>query len=130
MAEYLPVFKPGQAITLKASAAVTAGQLVAVTGAGTVGPAGANAANWVGVAGFDAAINDNVTIYAAGVHSVTASGTVTAGDVVTPGAAGTVATLAAVTTPTPADVTNTRAVVGVALTTATSGNKVRVVFTR
>ena len=131
MGEYLPLFKPGQAITLKASAPITARQLVAITGPGTVGPAGANALNWVGVAGFDAATNDNVTIYASGpVHELIASGTVTAGDVVAPAAAGAVATLAAVTTPTPADVTNTRAIVGVAINTATNGNKVRIIATR
>lgn len=128
MAEYLPVFLPGQAITLKASAATTAGQLVAVTGVGTIGPAGANALNWVGAASNDAAVNDNVTIYGSGpVHSLVASGTVTAGDVVVAAAAGAVSTLAVVTTPTAADVTNTRAIVGVALTTATNGNKVRVI---
>lgn len=130
MAEYLPVFKPGQAITLKASAAITGGQLVAVTGVGTVGPAGANALNWIGVAGFDAGINEQVTVFASGVQSVVTSGTVTAGDVVVPAAAGAVATLAVVTTPTAADVTGTRAIVGVAISTATTGNKVRVAFTR
>lgn len=128
--EYLPVFKPGQAITLKASATVVGGQIVAVTGVGTVGPAGANALNWVGVASNDAATNDNVTIYTDGVQSVTASGTVTAGDLVVCAAAGAVSTLAAVTTPTAGDVTGTRGLVGVALTTATNGNKVRVKFTR
>lgn len=128
--EYLPVFKPGQAITLKASAAVTGGQVVAVTGVGTVGPAGANAANWVGVASNDAAINENVTIYGGGVQSVTTSGTVTAGDIVVCAAAGAVSTLAAVTTPTAADVTNTRGIVGIALSTATTGLKVRVKFDR
>jgi hypothetical protein len=130
MAEYLPVFKPGQAITLKASATITGGQLLVVTGAGTVGPAGANAVNWIGVASNDAATNDNVTVYADGVQSVTTSGTVNAGDLVVSAAAGTVSTLAAVTTPTAADVTNSRAIVGVALTTATTGLKVRVKFAR
>lgn len=128
--EYLPVFKPGQAITLKASAAIAGGQIVAVTGVGTVGPAGANAVNWIGVASNDAEINDNVTIYADGVQSVTTSGTVTAGDVVVCAADGAVSTLAAVTTPTAADVTNTRGIVGVAISTATTGLKVRVKFDR
>ena len=45
MAEYLPLYKPGQALTLKASAAITGGQLLAVSGSGTVAPAGAAAAN-------------------------------------------------------------------------------------
>lgn len=128
--EYVPVFKPGQAITLKASAPITGGQIVVVTGVGTVGPADANAVNWIGVASNDAATNDNVTIYADGVQSVTTSGTVTAGDLVVCAAAGAVSTLAAVTTPTAADVTNTRGIVGVALSTATTGLKVRVKFDR
>jgi hypothetical protein len=130
MAEYLPIYKPGQALTLKASAAIVGGQLVAVSGSGTVAPAGAAAANWVGVAAFDAAINDNVTIHCDGVQSVTASGTVTAGDQVISAAAGAVSTAAAVTTPTAADVNTTRQLVGVALTTAATGNKVRIKFTR
>lgn len=117
--EYLPILKPGQAVTLKASAAITAGQVVAVSGVNTVAPATAKNAAVVGVAGFDAAQNDNVTIYSGGVQSVLASGAVTAGDVVVSGAAGTVAKLAAVTTPTAADVTDTRAIVGVALSTGT-----------
>jgi hypothetical protein len=129
MAEYLPIYKPGQALTLKASATITAGQVVAVSGVGTVAPAGANAGNVVGVAAFDAVTNDNVTVYAGGVQNVLASGTVTAGDIVVAGAAGTVATLAAVTTPTAADVTNTRAILGVALTTGTDV-AVRVQFDR
>lgn len=128
--EYLPVFKPGQAVTLKASAAITGGQVVAVSGSGTVAPAAAGAAAWTGVAAFDAAVNDNVTVYSGGVQSCTAAGAVTAGDLVVTGAAGRVATLAAVTTPTAADVTSTRAIVGLALTTAADGGKVRVQFDR
>lgn len=117
MPEYLPVFKPGQAITLKASATITGGQLVEVTGAGTVGPAGAASTKVVGVAAFDAATNDNVTIYSGGVQHATTAGTVTAGDVVQAGAAGTVAS-------------GTTAPIGIALTTATTGLDVRVQFTR
>lgn len=121
MAEYLPVFKPGQSVTYKASATIVGGQVVAITGVGTVGPAGATSAAWIGVASNDAATNDNVTVYVGGVQSVTASGTVTAGDAVATGAAGTVATAA---TPTSAQF------VGIATTTATTGNKVRVAFVR
>jgi hypothetical protein len=79
MAEYIPIFKPGQAITLKASASITGKQVVAVSGSGTVAPAGAASTAFVGVAGFDAATNDNVTIYAGGVQECTASGAITAG---------------------------------------------------
>lgn len=121
MAEYLPIYKPGQALTLKASATITAGQLVEVTGVGTVGPAGADSVKWVGVAAFDGATNDNVTIYAGGVQAPVASGTVTAGDVVVCAADGEV-----ITDATPA---TSMTVVGVALSTATDA-AVRVAFVR
>jgi hypothetical protein len=121
MAEYLPVRKPGNAPTFKASATITGGQVVAITGVGTVGPAGAASAAWIGVASQDAAVNDNVTVYNGGSQLVTASGTVTAGDAVTTAAGGQVVTAA---TPT------AQAFVGIAETTATTGNKVRVTFVR
>jgi hypothetical protein len=121
MAEYLPIYRPGQALTLKASAGITGGQLVAVSGAGTVATAGAAAANWVGVAAFDASTNDNVTIHCGGVQSLTASGSIAAGDSLVSAASGQVATGAAATP---------SAFVGVALTAATNGNKVRVKFSR
>lgn len=130
MAEYLPVKIPGQALVSTASATITAGQLVAVSGVSTVAAAGANAVNWLGVAAFDAVSTDLVTVYCGGVQELVTTGTVTAGDLVVAAAAGTVSTLATVTTPTPADVTNTRAIVGVALTTATTGLKVQVKFAR
>lgn len=121
MAEYLPVYKPGQAITLKASAAVTAGQVVEITGVNTCGPAAADSIVWLGVAAFDAAINENVTIYSGGVQAPIASGTVTAEDLVVCAADGEVITDAS-----PA---SAPALVGVALTTATDA-AVRVVFVR
>lgn len=121
MAEYIPVFKPGKAPTLKASAAITGGQVVAISGPGTVAPAGASSAAWIGVAAFDAAVNDNVTVYNGGIQLVTASGAVTAGDAVATAATGQVATSA---TPTVAQF------VGIALTTAVNGAKVRVAFAR
>ena len=130
MAEYLPVKTPGEALPLTASATITGGQLVAVSGVSTVAPAGANASGWIGVAAFDAATGDLVTVLNGGVQELVTTGTVTAGDLVVAGAAGTVSTLAVVTTPTAADVTNTRAVVGVALTTATTGLKVQVKLDR
>lgn len=121
MAEHLPIHKPGQAITLKASATVTGKQIVAVSGSGTVAPAGAASTAYVGVAGFDAATNDNVTIFAGGVQEVTASGAITAGSPVVCGANGTVASSA---TP-PAGQQ-----VGIALTTAADGAVVRIQFRR
>jgi hypothetical protein len=121
MAEYLPIYKPGQALTLKASGAITGGQLVAISGSGTVATAGAAAATWIGVAAFDAAINDNVTIHSSGVQNLTASGAITAGDSLVTAATGQVATGAAATP---------SAFVGVALTTAANGAKVRVKLAR
>ena len=129
MAEWLPKFKPGDTWTSTASATITAGQLLVVSGVNTVGPAGANAVNHVGVAMSDAASGAIVTVAMPQIATLTASGAITAGDLVVPAAAGAVSTLAAVSTPTAPDVTNTRAIVGVALTTAV-GNLVTVFFVR
>jgi hypothetical protein len=80
MADYVPRFKPGQAITSQASAAITGGRLVAVSGSGTVATAGADSALVVGVAAFDvAASGDKVTLYNGGVQKLVASGAITAG---------------------------------------------------
>jgi hypothetical protein len=121
MAEYLPIYKPGQALTLKASAGDHRRSARGRLRSGTVATAGAASANWVGRRAFDASTNDNVTIHCGGVQSLTASGSIAAGDSLVSAASGQVATGAAAT---PA------AFVGVALTTATNGNKVRVKFAR
>lgn len=120
MADYLPHTKPGLAVTRKASAPIVGGQIVAITGSGTVGPAGAGSTSWIGVAAFDAATNDNVTIYRGGEGYITASGAVAAGDSLATAANGQVAT----GTPTGS------AFVGVASTSAASGAKVLVSFVR
>lgn len=130
MAEYLPIRTPGDALVSAASATITGGLLVAVSGNGTVATAGANAQNWIGVAAFDALTGESVTVYASGVQELTASGAITAGDLVVAAALGKVSTLAAVTTPTAGDVNGSRAIVGVALTTAADAAKVRVKFER
>lgn len=121
MAEYLPLFTPGKAFTLKASAAITGRQLLAITGAGTVGPAGAASAAWIGVASNDTAANDSVTVFAEGVQEVVASGAIAAGDAVIAGAAGTVATNASPTA---------QNLVGIALNSAANAALVRVKFAR
>jgi hypothetical protein len=130
MAEYAPLHKPGQAFTRSASATITGGQLVMVSGSGTVAPATAGVSTWLGVAAFDAASGADVSVFCDGVHRLTASGTVTAGDLVVSAASGQVATAAAVTTPTAGDVTTTRGIVGLAMTTATNGNVVEIKFAR
>lgn len=123
MAEYLPLHKPGQAITRSASASITAGQLVSVSGSGTVAPSGAGDVPWLGVAAFDAASGANVTVFAGGTQRIVAgTGGVTAGQLVHAGASGTVVTH-----------TNGTAdyeIVGLALTTATATNLVEVQMAR
>lgn len=133
MSDYVPIYVPSKVVTLTASAAVTGGQLLSVSGSGTVAPAtfATNAPVVVGVAANDTVSGGRVTVYARGiVHESIAQGTVTAGDLVTAPLTGATAgaqvqTLAAVTTPTAADVINSRSVAGVALTTASNPAKVR-----
>jgi hypothetical protein len=122
MSGYVPKFE-GLAVTRKASADITGGQMVAVTGAGTVGPAGAAADNWVGVAAFDAKSGESVTVHSGGVQRPIASAAISAGDLVVTAASGKVATAGE----TPAAGT----LVGVAATAATAdGDAVEVHFNR
>lgn len=131
MADYLPLFKPGQDITSTTSAAVTGGQLLAVSGSGTVAPTAGATAAWVGVAAYDAASGARVAIHKGGVQRLTATGAIAAGDQVVSAANGTVATVPAVAaTVGSADVTNTRQIVGIALTSAAAGAAVDVDFLR
>lgn len=99
-----------------ASATVTGGQLLAVTGSGTVGPAAANSVAVVGIALADAASAAAVRMFVPnGVWTSVTPGGVTAGAKLVTGAAGTVETIAANTF---------EKIVGTALTTATAGNPV------
>jgi hypothetical protein len=133
MPDYTPVYVPGKVWTATASAAITGGQLLTVTGNGTVGPVavGATAQIMVGVAAEDTPSGGRVTVWGRGIiHESVADTSITAGQLLTTpitGAAGSaqVSALAAVTTPTAADVTNTRGIIGVALTTAANPAKVR-----
>ncbi len=109
MADYLPKFKPGTAVTFTVSADVTGGRLVVLTGPRAVGPAGADSAAVIGVAGYDAVAGDSVTVFPrpTGVHPLTASGAITAGAKVISAAAGKIATIGAGANP-----------IGIALETA------------
>lgn len=84
MADYTPRFKPGEAITQTASAAITGGRLVAVSGNGTVATAAADSNKVVGVAANDVAASGDkflaYTLRGGGVHKLVASGAITAGD--------------------------------------------------
>lgn len=117
MPDYTPVHNPGHELTFTASAAITGGQAVEVTGALLVGPAGAASAKFVGVAAFDAAAGQRVTVFVHSfVHETNASGAITAGDALSTAVGGLVATQAS---PTAANF------VGLAITTAAAGAPVR-----
>ena len=91
MSDYLPKYDAGKPFPATASAAIIGGRVLVVSGAGTVAHAGADAvpATLVGVAGFDAALGERVTVYPlkGAVHKLTAGGAIAAG--------ATIATLAA-----------------------------------
>jgi hypothetical protein len=115
MAEYLPLHLPGRAVTRSASAAIVAGNLVSVSGSGTVAPSAAGDTSWFGTAGFDAASGATVTVFCGGTQRLVAgTGGVTAGSLVQAGATGTVVNHV--------NGTNDSNIVGLALTTATAGN--------
>lgn len=96
MGAYEPKFLYSDAVTATFSATTTGGQVLAVTGNGTVGPAGADSNAVVGVAAHDVASTDRGTYFPRGkVHVSTAAGAITAGDRINSAAAGTVKTAAA-----------------------------------
>ena len=106
MGDYLPKFQPATAVTFTASAAVTGGQAVEITGVRTVGPAAAASTKYAGVAGHSAAIGEKVTVHLPGcVQRIISAGAINAGDRVQCAANGTVAA-------------GTTAPIGTALTTA------------
>jgi len=115
MADYVPIRKPGSDVPILTSVAVTGGQLVFISGSNTIAPTTAATSAWFGVAAFDAAIGELVTVHRGGVHELAASGAIAAGANVVAAAAGAVATVGAGT----AD-----QVVGVALSAAASGKVV------
>lgn len=119
MTSQVHLFTPGASVTFTAAVDVTGGQLLAVTGNRAVSPTTAKTAAWIGTAAFDTKAGDKVTVLPGGVQRILASGAIVAGGQVVAAAAGKVSALAAVTTPTPADVTDSRAVVGIALTGGT-----------
>lgn len=120
MADYTPVQTVNQLPwTSTASASITGGQLVEVTGSGSVGPAAADSQRVVGVAAHDAANGSRLTVHplAGLVHELVAgSGGITAGQAVKVGtAAGEVLPLS-----------GSAMRVGTAITSAAAGAKVQV----
>jgi predicted RecA/RadA family phage recombinase len=122
MADYVPAKTPGQEFTMTASAAITGGQLVRVSGSNTVAPTSAASADWLGVAAADVASGALVTVFTGGVQRLTASGSISAGANVEGAASGQVASHTNGT----ADAN----IVGLALTAATNGNPVLVQLLR
>ncbi len=114
MSDYLPKFAAAAPFTLPVSAAVTGGRVLAVSGAGTVAHAAADSAVVAGVAAFDTATGERVTVFPrGGIHRLTASGAIAAGARVATDAAGKIQTLGA----------NVNAI-GTALTAAAKANDV------
>jgi hypothetical protein len=129
--DYTPPYPRGRELTATCSGAVLGGDLLVVSGSGTVAtwvPNATPTTKAIGVAGTDTPANGRVMVWGFGpVHESVADGTVTAGDqLVAASTAGRqVKTAPAVTTPTAGDVTTTRSILGVALITASDNTKVR-----
>jgi hypothetical protein len=116
MPDYTPVNEPDR-ISLTASAAITGGQLLSVSGVNTVAPA-ASAGCVIGVAAYDAASGTRVTVLERDmVHQTTTTNGVTAGDVLIAGTGGVVETASTSA--------SAAAVIGVALNTAAALAKAR-----
>lgn len=79
MAEYAPHTFPADRLPKTASADITAGQVVVVSGANTVAPIAAPNEAWLGVAAHDALNGKPVVVYTAGEFQVPASGAIAAG---------------------------------------------------
>ncbi len=108
MGAYEPKFLYTDVVTGTASATITGGQVLVVSGNGTVGPAGADSNAVIGVAAHDAVNGGRLSYFPRGkVHVTTAAGGITAAARVNSAAAGTVASATAAV-----------ANIGVALTTA------------
>jgi hypothetical protein len=97
MAEYIPLFDDGDEITRTASAAITGGQALVVSGDDTVAPSSAASAAFLGIAAFDAASGADVTVHIGKVHLLTSTGAINAGDPVTCAAAGAIAAFSGTT---------------------------------
>lgn len=123
MADYIPVFKPGEDLTMTAGGAIVGGRLVVLSAANTVVEASAASDKWLGVATMDAASGTKVGVTSGGVQEVTVNAAVAVGDVLIPAASGRVTPIAAGT--------NYAQVVGIALTAqGTAGQTCRVRFVR
>jgi predicted RecA/RadA family phage recombinase len=115
--------KPGDLITytVETGQSVTGGQMVALTGDREVRPAPADSLVSCGVALYDGAAGDKISVASEGVYPLTASGAITQGQRVKTGAAGVVVGIAADGDP--------RLIVGYALEDIADGASGRVKLT-
>ena len=113
--------------TMTASAAVTAGRLVEISGNRTVAHAAAASIKVYGVALQDydgvPATGAKIAVARDGVWYLTATGAIAAGDQVIAAANGTVSSLAAAAGAVAADINNARAIVGIALEAIAGGQQ-------
>lgn len=117
------VYAEGRFVKATAGAAITAGQLVELTGDETVAPASADSTTVLGVAMKDAAANELVTVITSGVVEVTASGAISAGAKVAADAGGKVKAWSA------SAAGDSAKIVGVALTSAAAdGDTIKVLM--
>lgn len=110
-------FQPGESVTFTAGGDLTDGQLVVVSDDREVTAAAASTgAKVIGSAATAASSGDDVLVLLGGVQRLVAASDINAGDLVVAADGGKIAAIAAVTTPTAGDVTSTRAILGIALT--------------
>lgn len=123
MADYVPVFKPGEELTFTAAADIVGGRLVRIVGNNSVQETSGVTAGWIGIAAQDAKAGQRVLVYSGGVQEPTVDGAVVAGDPLVAGPNGRVVAIGSVT--------NYAQVVGVALTAQpTAGQTARARFVR
>lgn len=92
MADYLPRFKPGTAVTFTASADVIGGRAAEVTGDRTAAHADAASTKYIGIFGHSAKAGQKVTVHLPGqVQHAVASGAIAAGVAVQTAANGLIA---------------------------------------
>jgi len=102
MADYLPRFKPGAAVTFTTTADVTGGRLVeSGTTTRSATPATADSAKVLGVAATDTTSGNSVGVYLrpTGVHQLVASGAIAIGAKVVAATGGKVQTIASNSNP-------------------------------
>ncbi len=117
------VYLDGKYLPFTAGADITAGQVVELSGDGTVVPAGDGSTKVIGVALIDAKAGEKVTVVTEGVVEVVASGAISAGDKVQSATGGKVAKWTA------SSAGDSAKIIGTALTSASAdGDKVKVLM--